>query len=216
MGSVPVALFVNCIFDETKDTLVAPLSLLKVILSDITYFETRWTNTKSFKWKLCNKYYTANIDLVAITSPLMPGDHNPTLNEGLSSRTEAIVFSFESNAPASFNLVKHWIPFIERFSPTVRLLVCQNCQDDHFPNRTEVITWCIENQFELVELDDDDVDDDDEKESNIGKLFGSGEFGVPRIVAALQAHMWSNMELIPNQGQAAGGLKTSESSSIQL
>jgi hypothetical protein len=95
----------------------------------------------------------------------------------------------------------------------VRLLVCQNCQDDHFPNRTEVISWCIENQFELVELDDDDdVDDDDEEESEIGKPFGSGEFGVPRIVAALQAHMWSNMELIPNQVQAAGGLNNTGSS----
>ena len=38
------------------------------------------------------------------------------------------------------------------------------------------------------------------------KPFASGEFGLPRLLAALQAHMWSNLKMKDSKAlQAAGG-----------
>lgn len=60
-------------------------------------------------------------------------------------------------------------------------------------NRKSILEWCIENEFELVEFDpesfSDDEVEDDFKESN----------GVTRVLQALQAYSWPNMELKSNK-----------------
>ena len=58
--------------------------------------------------------------------------------------------------------------------------------------RLEAQTWCIDNGFELVELDaeieiDSDVEDDFVETT-----------GVSRIVQALHAHTWSNLKMRGN------------------
>ena len=52
-------------------------------------------------------------------------------------------------------------------------------------SRTNILDWCLTNQFELVQCDDDDQEEDefDERE------------GKDRILSALKAHTWSNLEL---------------------
>ena len=56
---------------------------------------------------------------------------------------------------------------------------------DFEASRTNILDWCLTNQFELVQCDDDDQEEDefDERE------------GKDRILSALKAHTWSNLEL---------------------
>ena len=53
--------------------------------------------------------------------------------------------------------------------------------------RTEILDWCLTNQFELVQCDD-------EEEYEEGDEFDERE-GKVRIVSALKAHTWSNLRL---------------------
>lgn len=60
-------------------------------------------------------------------------------------------------------------------------------------SRTEILAWCLEHHFELVECDegeDEDEENDDEDEGIEEKL------GRARVVEALKAHTWSNLELL--------------------
>ena len=54
--------------------------------------------------------------------------------------------------------------------------------------RTQILDWCLTNQFELVQCDDADQDEEEEDD------FDERE-GKVRIVSALKAHTWSNLEL---------------------
>ncbi len=56
--------------------------------------------------------------------------------------------------------------------------------------RRSILDWCIENEFELIELEAQEESEDEEvvddfKESN----------GIVRIIQALQAHRWPDMRL---------------------
>ena len=52
-----------------------------------------------------------------------------------------------------------------------------------------VVDWCIQQKFELVELEYSNLQDtvDYEAERNA--------YGIERVIEALQAHTWSNMKL---------------------
>lgn len=194
----PIALFINCV--DTGPSRVEPLTLLKDF-SNLTPGTSEWgSNSQSFNWSIENKYYSATIDVVAVPAPLLPGVNNPTLQENLSSSVEALVLAFRSGSASSFNLATHWRPFCDAIGPSVRILVCEKCEDNHIPSRRSIIEWCVDNAFELVELDSEE--DDEEEDEN--EPFASGEYGVPRILAALNAHTWSNLEMKDFKPQAAG------------
>jgi len=227
----PVVLFVNCLdspSSSASSSPVHPLNLLKDV-PNLTLSE----NNKNLAglddepirdWTIDNKYYTAQVHVVVVPSPLLPGTPNPVLDaeNGLADRVEAIILCCGGGgdgkklSKASFNLVKHWLPFVDRCAPPVRIAVCEGFDEEEEAEVergedcikfAEAIEWCIENQFELVQFEgeeeeDDDEEDDDEEEDDddsesfgVGKPFASGEFGVPRILAALNAHMWSNLTM---------------------
>ena len=56
-------------------------------------------------------------------------------------------------------------------------------------NRLQAQTWCIDNDFELVELNPE-TDSDSDMEDDFLETTG-----VSRIVQALQAHTWSNLKM---------------------
>ena len=76
------------------------------------------------------------------------------------------------------------------FSPAVCLYVVPTASDNPEAGevtRTEILDWCLTNQFELVQCDDDEEDEEgDEFDEREGKV---------RIVSALKAHTWSNLRL---------------------
>jgi len=211
----PVVLLVNCLdWVSSADSLVHPINLLKDF-PDLTPLGGKNSvfNSQNWDWAIDNKYYTAKIEVVVIPSPLLTATSNPLLDpeNGLADRVEAVVLCCGGGkklSNASFNLVKHWTPFVDRFSPPVRLAVCEGFEDDGEEGGSvsfsDAIGWCIENQFELVQFDGEDEEDDGEEDdvesTSLKKPFASGEFGVPRILAALHAHMWSNLTMKDTKG----------------
>lgn len=51
-----------------------------------------------------------------------------------------------------------------------------------------VIKWCLQNRFELIELNRPDIDASEADSEN-------NKYGIERIIEALHAHMWPNMTL---------------------
>lgn len=219
--SDPVVLLVNCLHSASSadtNSLAHPLNLLKDIPNLTPLDEKRpGSNSQSWDWTIDNKYYTAKINVVVIPSPLLPGTSNPVLDveEGLADRVEALILCCGNGkklSQASFNLLKHWKPFVDCCAPSVRLAVCEGFEEEAEDSIkfAEAIEWCIENSFELVQFDDEEKEDDEEEDSEsngLGKPFASGEFGVPRILAALHAHMWSNLTMRDSKPMAVGGAK---------
>ena len=105
---------------------------------------------------------------------------------------------------------------MDSFAPPIRLLVGEGFPEDESEanddsiQQSEVIGWCIDNQFELVQLDEGDEEEEEEEEgddgNSLGRPFASGEYGLPRVLAALHAHMWSNLKLKDSRMQASGGV----------
>ena len=78
---------------------------------------------------------------------------------------------------------------MREFSPAVCLYVVPTASDVSEAGevtRTEILDWCLTNQFELVQCDDEEDEEGDEFDEREGKV---------RIVSALKAHTWSNLRL---------------------
>ena len=84
---------------------------------------------------------------------------------------------------------------LREFSPAVCLYVVPTASDVPEAgevSRTEILDWCLTNQFELVQCDDEEEDEEgDEFDEREGKV---------RIVSALKAHTWSNLRLEEEAG----------------
>ncbi|KAG2470994.1 AAGAB protein, partial [Polypterus senegalus] len=82
--------------------------------------------------------------------------------------------------------VTSWLPVIEPLCLDVLILVCDRVSETGV-SRQKAQEWCIAHGFELVELEPEVLpdEDDDFPEST----------GVKRIVQALNANVWSNMEM---------------------
>ena len=70
-------------------------------------------------------------------------------------------------------------------------------------SRTDILDWCLTNQFELVQCDDGDEDDEEEDD------FDERE-GKVRIVSALKAHTWSNLQLEEENPSGRGNILSSD------
>ncbi|KAJ0069827.1 hypothetical protein NL108_015049, partial [Boleophthalmus pectinirostris] len=88
-----------------------------------------------------------------------------------------------------------WISVVEEIAPEVLILVCDKVCEDGV-TRQEAQQWCLAHSFELIELNPEDLPDeeDDFPEST----------GVKRIVQALNANVWSNVEMKNGNSQGLG------------
>ncbi|XP_071794536.1 alpha- and gamma-adaptin-binding protein p34-like [Asterias amurensis] len=138
-----------------------------------------------YPWSIENKYYTANVQLCSTPAKTI-GDAE------FAERLEAVIIVFDDKA-SSFEAVKQWMPFINQLSPSTRILACQQFTASAEVSRHEAQLWCLDNSFELVELEQAEEDaDEDEDEYDIT--------GMKRIIASLHAHTWSNLELKESRG----------------
>ena len=93
----------------------------------------------------------------------------------------------------SFDLVvKEWLTFVKEHKPAILLLVCNTFSaGDNVVDclsRHDVLEWCIEHSFELVELDvESEVDEDDVDDGFMEKQ------GIARISEAIQTNTWPDM-----------------------
>ncbi|KAL8616662.1 hypothetical protein ACOMHN_031644 [Nucella lapillus] len=135
----------------------------------------------SYDWHIDTKYYTANVHLCT-TEQRTIGD------ESFAESVEAFIIYFDSQEESSFQKVSSWLPYLAHINPAVQILVCQTSREDDIVSRQTALEWCIDNGFELVELEPEensDDEDDDFVETT----------GAKRIVQALHAHTWPNLTL---------------------
>jgi len=129
-----------------------------------------------YPWVIETKYYRANIQVDLLPSP-------DQINMDLSN-TEAVIFYCDPVQSDMLSRVDKVWERIKEFGPAVCLMVVDTVE--HGEMRTNVMSWCLTNMFELIECDEEG-EEDQEIEEKVGR---------DRIVEALKSHTWSNLELI--------------------
>lgn len=134
-------------------------------------------------WNIETKYYTAEVTLHFVDSEDIINNRD-TGHESM----EAVIFNCDNTKLCLERSEMVW-QRIRATSPAVCLYVVQTASDSvsspSQSSRSEILDWCLTNQFELIQCDDAD-DDDDEFDEREGK---------ERIISALKAHTWSNLVL---------------------
>ncbi|KAK3607905.1 hypothetical protein CHS0354_036731 [Potamilus streckersoni] len=137
----------------------------------------------AYDWNIETKYYTASVQLCTT-------EERTIGNESFAESVEAFLVCFDSHQKNSFDSVKSWLPYLNQLEPEIKMLVCHQCTENHEVKRLTVQEWCIDNDFELVELapEEDSDENDDFPETT----------GIKRIIQALHAHTWSNLTMKEN------------------
>ncbi|KAK7152087.1 hypothetical protein R3I94_008429 [Phoxinus phoxinus] len=139
-----------------------------------------------FPWTINNKYYTASVSLCVVSSKF-------DMNAEVARSMQAFIVYFDSKTKDALNNVNSWLSVVEELAPEVLILVCDQVCDSGV-SRQEAQQWCLAHAFELVELNPEDLpdEDDDFPEST----------GIKRILQALNANVWSSVEMkdVHNQG----------------
>lgn len=141
-----------------------------------------------YPWTINNKYYTANVSLCVVSSPF-------DMNTEVARSMQAFIVYFDSKTKDGLNSVNCWLSVVEDLAPEVLILVCDQACDSGV-SKQEAQQWCLAHAFELVELNPQDLpdEDDDFPEST----------GVKRIVQALNANVWSSVEMKDEHNQGFG------------
>ncbi|XP_030621966.1 alpha- and gamma-adaptin-binding protein p34 [Chanos chanos] len=141
-----------------------------------------------YPWTINNKYYTADVSLCVVPNTF-------SMNTEIAQSMQAFIAYFDSKAKDGLSSVSPWLSVVEELGPEVLILVCDHVCDSGV-NRHEAQQWCLAHAFELVELNPQDLpdEDDDFPEST----------GVKRIVQALNANVWSSVEMKEEHNQSFG------------
>ncbi|XP_029607801.1 alpha- and gamma-adaptin-binding protein p34 isoform X3 [Salmo trutta] len=132
-----------------------------------------------YPWTINNKYYTADVSLCVVPSTYQ-------MTSEIAQSMQAFIAYFDSTVKDGLERLSPWISVVEDLAPEVLILVCDRvCKSG--VSRHEAHQWCLAHAFELVELSPEDLPDeeDDFPEST----------GVKRIVQALNANVWSSVEM---------------------
>ncbi|XP_056453952.1 alpha- and gamma-adaptin-binding protein p34 isoform X2 [Gadus chalcogrammus] len=140
-----------------------------------------------YPWTLNNKYYTADVRLCTVPSPFQ-------MTADIAQSMQAFIAYFDSTADGLEKL-SPWISVVEDLGPEVLILVCDRVCEQGV-SRHAAQQWCLAHAFELVELNPQDLpdEDDDFPEST----------GVKRILQALNANVWSSVEMKDEHNQGFG------------
>ncbi|XP_061172668.1 alpha- and gamma-adaptin-binding protein p34-like [Saccostrea echinata] len=174
------ALFTSCCTQYDPDLLIKDILDVEILPTSNKEIE----DIVSYNWKIDTKYYTADIKLCTTRKRTVG-------TAEFAESVQAAVIYFNASQPESFDLAKAWLPYLEEISPAIQLLVCRNIPQSQATHRHNIQKWCLDNDFELVELEPEvkQDEDDDFQETT----------GIKRIIQALHAHMWPDMVLKENQ-----------------
>ena len=135
-----------------------------------------------YLWKIKNKYYETEVqfDIISMENFIAASDIEPF---------EAVLFIFHSGINSSDLLdADQWLFKTNKLKPSIRLAVCEKCgsEEDNtgFLTRKEITSWCLDHDFELVEICPDEEDYTEYE-----------DFGVVRLRSALEAHIWPNIDI---------------------
>uniref|UniRef100_A0A3Q2DVU0 Alpha and gamma adaptin binding protein n=1 Tax=Cyprinodon variegatus TaxID=28743 RepID=A0A3Q2DVU0_CYPVA len=141
-----------------------------------------------YPWTINNKYYTADVQLCVVPSTYQ-------MSSEIAQSMQAFIAYFDSKVKDGLEKLNPWIPVVEDLSPEVQILVCDRVCENGV-TRHEAQQWCLSHAFELVEINPQELpdEDDDFPEST----------GVKRIVQALNANVWSSVEMKDGHNQGFG------------
>ncbi|XP_072242031.1 alpha- and gamma-adaptin-binding protein p34 isoform X2 [Leuresthes tenuis] len=141
-----------------------------------------------YPWTINNKYYTADVSLCAVPSTFQ-------MSSEIAQSMQAFIAYFDSKVKDGLEKLHPWISVVEDLAPEVLILVCDRVCETGV-TRHEAQQWCLAHAFELVELNPQELpdEDDDFPEST----------GVKRIVQALNANVWSSVEMKDGHNQGFG------------
>ncbi|KAG8440790.1 hypothetical protein GDO86_006502 [Hymenochirus boettgeri] len=179
MASVPCVLMTSCASGFVEEQLIA-----QIIGSDNLPVNAQGDKAvRQYPWRIDNKYYKADVNICVVpdTTHVTPQ---------IAETAQAFIVYFESEKKLGLENVSSWIPLLEDWMLDVMILVCDHVSDNGV-NRQTAQEWCIKHGFELVELNPEELtdEDDDFPEST----------GVSRIIQALNANVWSNVEMKSEQ-----------------
>lgn len=141
-----------------------------------------------YPWTINNKYYTADVRLCVVPSTFQ-------MSSEIAQSMQAFIAYFDSTLKDGLEKLHPWISVVEDLAPEVLILVCDRVCENGV-TRHEAQQWCLAHAFELVELNPQELpdEDDDFPEST----------GVKRIVQALNANVWSSVEMKDGHNQGFG------------
>ncbi|XP_049831444.1 alpha- and gamma-adaptin-binding protein p34-like [Schistocerca gregaria] len=179
MESRPCAVIASCTSTHPEDIIKSILGVED--LPDYTEVED---GIKAYPWHIDTKYYTADVNLCAVEKKTLG-------SEDFAVSVEAIVVHFDSNRSDGLSAVEGWLSFLKEFEPEVQILLCDRCEEEPPEGlaRVTVQEWCVEQGFELVELNPD-LDPEWEAEQDFLETTG-----VKRVIQALHAHLWPNLHM---------------------
>lgn len=184
MAAPPCALITSTATGYRGEELVLEITGTK----DLLAAEPETEKVRLYPWTIDNKYYSADINLCVVADRF-------DVTSKIAESVQAFVVYFDSTIKCGLDSVSSWLPLTEDWLPDVLILVCdRTCENG--VSRQKAQEWCIRHGFELVELNPEEVpdEDDDFPEST----------GVKRIVQALNANVWSNMDMKPDHIQGFG------------
>ncbi|XP_077323793.1 alpha- and gamma-adaptin-binding protein p34 isoform X1 [Lithobates pipiens] len=175
MDSVPCVLLTSCDAGFSEEKLVTEI----IGTDQLPALVQETEGVRHYPWRIDNKYYTAIVNLCIVPSTTQ-------VTARVAESVQAFVVYFDSTVKSGLETVSPWLPLLEDWMLDVMILVCDRASDTGVSRQTAQ-EWCIQHGFELVELNPEELpDEDDDFPESVG---------VTRIVQALNANVWSNVEM---------------------
>ncbi|GIY52956.1 alpha-and gamma-adaptin-binding protein p34 [Caerostris darwini] len=183
------------------DQTVTPESIICKILGAESLPDAVSTDCgiNGYQWSFSNKYYSSKVNLYVLKE-------KANLDSAFVNNIKALIIYFESQEQSCFEKIESWFPTLINIDAEVKLLVCSYCLDDDSKavhKRKDILQWCVEHEYELVELNPF-PENDDEGEIN------QNPQGYERVSEALQSHTWANLVLLEERFAAKGSSKEGE------
>ncbi|CAH3175053.1 unnamed protein product [Porites evermanni] len=160
----------------------------------------------SYLWKIENKYYTADVHLCACSVSSLP----PQCEFAGNMNFQSVIITFDQKEKSSFEEVASWLSYIESKDPSVLLLINSGKGelDNGGVSKAEVVKWCLDNSFELINMiceeDEKDEEEDDFREKT----------GIDRVIEALQCAEWPNMEMRESQSHRVTKVSSNDQEAV--
>lgn len=163
----------------------------------------------SYQWKIENKYYTADVHLCACSVSSLP----PQCEFASNMNFQSVIVVFDQKEKSSFKEVTSWLPYIETQDPSVLLLLNSGKgANNEGLSKAEVVKWCLDNSFELIEMMSEEEEEEDDEEDDFRE-----KTGIERVVEALQCAEWPNMKMKENRSHTGPkGSKDDQGASASL
>ncbi|KAH9508923.1 hypothetical protein Btru_048310 [Bulinus truncatus] len=177
--ALPIVLF------SSSTELLRPQDFVRSILKapDLPEPKVVCEQVLSYEWHFETKYYDTTIQLCTT--------ENNAIGDDFAGLVEAFIHFFDPNSLSSFAGLQTWLLCIKQIEPEVQMLVCTTNKNTDVTSRQVVQEWCIQHGFELVELQ---PENDSDEEENFPETTG-----MARIIQALHAHIWPNMNMKTSQ-----------------